>query len=281
MTKILITGHNGFIGSHLDIKLKKKFYLKKLDYKINKRNSIKFIKSDRSDIVIHTAAKTNILKSWNIKDDIVKYNLELTKRVIEYCLKNDSFLIFLSSYLYGNALTFPTSEEAEIKVNNPYAISKKICEEECLRHASNSGLRLTVIRPFNIYGYQPRSNQIVMNIINQIINDNKIKINDLHPKRDMLYIEDFCTFIELIIEKLPKNQIFNVGSGLSISIQKMVEKIKEVFDSSAEVIVSNKVRPNEIYETQADISKAKNYLNWKPIWSFEDGIKDIKNKIKL
>ncbi len=281
MTKVLITGHNGFIGSYLTTELKKNFYINIIKYKINKSNSNKFLKSAHSDIVIHSAAKTDILKSWDNEYDIINYNLEITRQVIEYCLKNDSFLIFLSSYLYGNAHDLPTSEKASIKVNNPYAISKKICEEECQKYVLNSGLKLSVIRPFNIYGYYPNGNQIVMKIINQIIYDKKIKVNDLIPKRDMLYIKDFCNFINLLIKKLPKNEIFNVGSGLSISIDEMIIKIKKIFNSSAEVIVSNEARPNEIYETQADISKANKLLKWQPTWSFEEGIKDIKSKIIL
>ncbi len=281
MVNILVTGEKGFIGSYLRSYLNRNHNVISFPKRISFKNRLQLINSQSSDAVVHAAAKTSINQSWNSPKDLIKSNLESTKCIIEYCIKNDALLIFISSYLYGNAKNLPTSEKDEIKINNPYAHSKKLCEDLCRIYQKKNGLRLSIIRPFNIYGYFKDSDLLIMSIFRRIRKEKSIIVTDLKPKRDFLYIDDFCKMVELIIKKNITDQVFNAGSGINFSVNEIIEIIQKICSSDLKVKISSNNRKNEILETLADISKAKELLDWQPEWSFEDGIKqtfELSNK---
>ncbi len=272
MTKIFITGHKGFIGSYLFKFLEKDYQIVTIDKKISKNDPGNLNNFEKSNIVIHAAANTGIQKSWENSDEFYQDNIFSTKAIIDYCLKHDATLIYISSYLYGNTKILPTPETVKLIAMNPYASSKKECEELCLYYQKKSLLKLVIVRPFNIYGYFKKSHQLIMSILNQAIKEKKVVVSDLQPKRDMLYIIDFCKFIRNLIEKNIVNDIFNVGSGENYSVKEIIEIIQKLSNSHFQVHCTNELRKNEIFETRADISKAKKTLNWQPSWSIEKGI---------
>ena len=114
-----------------------------------------------------------------------------------------------------------------------------------------------------------------MSILNQILKNDKIILSDLKPKRDYLYIKDFCSLIKVILEKKLENHIFNAGSGKNYSVREVVSIMQSLSGTNLPLECNNISRDNEILETKADISKAKKLLKWKPTWSFEEGIQEI------
>ena len=114
-----------------------------------------------------------------------------------------------------------------------------------------------------------------MSIIRQFRDNNKILIRDLKPKRDFIYIRDLCELIKNIIDKNTQNHIFNAGSGKSYTIKEVIDLVQSLNKYNVPVEVLGHERRNEIHETQADISKAKELLGWEPKWSLKDGISEI------
>lgn len=275
MSRILITGENGFVGSNLVENFKNKHKTIFFPKTICSENIKDIQKIASVDILIHCAAKNNIIKSWENYDDLIQSNIESTKLMIDYCIEKNASLIFISSYLYGNTKILPTPETEKLEPSNPYALSKKICEELCLFYRENCGLKVTIIRPFNIYGYSEKKHCLIMSIINQIRSSNKIVVNDLKPKRDFIYIKDFCDLVSKVVDKKIYNEVFNAGSGTSYSISDTINIIQSIYQKKFEIKVSKIKRRNEIFETKADMTKARELLAWKPNWQLVDGVKDI------
>jgi len=278
MSKVLITGDKGYIGTKLKSFLKKK---EVTVFTLKKRIDKDFIKNKNlpiADIVVHLAAKTNVPKSWNYEDDYIVHNINSTKYILDYCVKNKCKMIFISSYLYGNTKKIPTSEKSALKTLNPYALSKKMCEDMCYFYEKYYGINLIIIRPFNIYGPDQNTSWLISNIINQVKNKKKIILMSLHQKRDYIYIDDFSDLIYTLIEKNLSKGTFNLGSGRSYSIKNVVDIVQKINKSKKIIVNQNIIRKNDIMETKADISKLYDVLQWKPKWSLKNGIALILKK---
>jgi nucleoside-diphosphate-sugar epimerase len=273
MSKILVTGANGFVGRALCLALKQ------LNHEIIE------LHSGAGDIidattweslpvchtVIHLAAKTFVPDSWKYPDLFLQTNTLGTVKALEYCRKNGANMIFISSYLYGNPLSLPISETATIYTPNPYALSKKTAEDFCRFYADAFQVKTIIIRPFNLYGYGQSENFLIPEIILQVLKGIEIHVKDLEPKRDYIFITDF---IEAIIRCIDMNtfETINLGSGKSYSVGELIQMIQNICGTKLPVISSSEKRPAEIMDTIADISKAKELLNWTPTTTMYDGL---------
>lgn len=276
MNSILVTGSTGFIGTHL---------LKTL----NKRNDFVYSASRNDgdisltqtwnsfpdcDIVIHLAGKSFVPDSWTDVYGYSQTNLLSTIAALEYCKNKNARLIFLSSYLYGNPVSLPISENAPLIIQNPYALTKKWAEESCEFYSNNYNIPVTIIRPFNVYGPGQSSSFLLPQIINQIKSKKEIKLKDLTPKRDYIYITDLINAIIKAIDTNLGFELFNIGSGVSYSVEEIVSIIQKIFGLNLPVLSEDTIRKGEIMNTIADISKANQILNWAPTYSIYDGLKE-------
>lgn len=281
MLKILITGSTGFIGKFLTVQLKKDGYdifeFNQYSTDIADIEAWKFI--PKVDLVIHTAALTSVPDSWTNSYKYFKTNLLGTICVLEYCKNFNTRLIFLSSYLYENKENLPTSEDSNLKCYNLYALSKKNAEEVCEFYSNNFNLSITILRPFNIYGPGQKENFLIPHIINQICTKKEIKVKDLKPKRDYIYIYDLINLIRKIINYDNKFNIINAGSGISYSVLEIINIIQNVMGTNLNIITTDENRKSEIFDTVADITKANLFYNWFPEWTFKEGITDIINNL--
>jgi nucleoside-diphosphate-sugar epimerase len=276
MSKILITGSNGFVGKQLCKALKL------LNYEVIE------LPSSAGDImdpktwenipscnsVIHLAAKTFVPDSWKYPDLFLQTNTLGTERALEYCRKYGARMIFISSYLYGNPSSLPISENAAIYTPNPYALSKKTAEDFCRFYADAFQVNTIILRPFNLYGYGQSENFLIPEIILQVLKGNEIHVKDLEPKRDYIFITDFIDAIICSIE-MNKFEIFNIGSGMSYSVAEIIQMIQDICGTKLPVISSSEKRRAEIMDTIADISKAKELLNWIPSTTMYEGLSSI------
>ena len=276
MSKILVTGANGFIGKTLCNQL------------VLHGHEVVAISSDRGDIsliktweqipptdtVIHLAARTFVPDSWKKPDLFLETNTLGTLRALEYCKQHQANMIYISSYLYGNAKTLPINEEAPVYTPNPYALSKKTAEEYCRLYADSYGVNTVILRPFNIYGSNQNPSFLIPEIIDQVLHKNRVRVKDLAPKRDYLFIDDF---IASIIKCLDVHQfeIINIGSGISYSVKEIIDMVQNICGTNYPVTSSNETRIAEIMDTIADITKAAAILNWKPIISMQEGLSRV------
>lgn len=279
MTSI-ITGADGFIGSSLTRFLtnnhEEVISLNRSDGDLNEISLIDIAKINRQiNIVYHLAAKTFVPYAWDEPEDFVKQNTSSTLNVLNYCRKKNVPLIYISAYIYGSQNSLPINEEASISNSNPYALSKILCEEICKFYADVFSLDITILRPFNIYGPGQSENFIVPQIINQVKNNQECWVNSYAPKRDFVHIEDLLNAIFLASKKTHGLQIYNVGSGSSISVEGIINHVEEILGKTLNFKEKGIIRENELLDVIADISKIKSNLGWSPKIKFKDGIKDI------
>lgn len=279
MKKILITGSEGFVGKNLIRYLKNYSFQiietkdKSFDLKLNE--SWKQI--EKCDYLIHLAGKSFVPKSWEEPARFIENNILLITNALEYCRVNKTKLIFLSSYLYGNCKKMPIKENAPIEATNPYALSKLLSEKLCYFYKNNFQVNNIILRVFNLYGPGQPKEYLLSKITNQVRYENIIKVDDLSPKRDYVYIDDLCSAIVKAINYKGNEHIFNIGSGKSYSVKEVIDFIQNIYGTSFNIKEKKLIRKNEILNTIADINLAKKELEWFPIYDLKEGLKKIKN----
>tara|TARA_B100000401_G_scaffold438164_1_gene385689 strand:- start:612 stop:1586 length:975 start_codon:yes stop_codon:yes gene_type:complete len=292
--KCVVTGGCGFLGSHLVEKLVKE------NHKVtvidnfstgNKSNlsnlSVKIVRSDINntkkikkyfknvDWVFHLAALADIVPSIENPSKYFYSNVVGTLNILELCKKTKikKFVYIASSSCYGIAKKYPTKENSEIKPEYPYALTKYLGEEIALHWSKVYKIPLISLRCFNIYGPRSRTSgaygAVIGVFLAQMLNNKPLTIvGSGKQKRDFTYVTDVVDAIIIAARSKVKNKIFNIGSGNTISVNKL-----------AKLIGGKKIkipkRPGEPFITYADISKIKKELNWKPKINIKYGIEKV------
>mgnify|MGYP006084722397 CR=1 FL=1 len=279
---ILVTGSTGFIGKHLINSLEaldhKVFSFSSKDGDIFNYDFIKEYENITIDCVYHLAGKTFVPDSWNNPTSFINTNVLGTLNILKFCDSKKLPLIFISAYVYGNDVRMPIDEDTTPKPNNPYALSKYMAENLCNFYSIYKNMDINIFRPFNVYGVGQDKRFLIPEIMLQVKNNMLIEVNTLKPKRDYIYIDDLVDGLISGMNSFNGIEIYNLGSGASISVEQVINIIKKQSNSEVEFISRNIERENEINDVVADISKARDKLSWSPKISFDNGIKKIISK---
>ena len=301
---IIITGGAGFIGSHLVDEMIKVKTIKKITILDNlldgskqnikkalKSNKVKFYRKDirnfnsiktyfkKIDVVVHLAALSDVVPSIENPREYLETNFNGTLNVLE-CMKLNSvkrIIYAASASCYGIVKKIPTSENTKISLEYPYSFSKFHAEELIKHYNKIYDIKYISLRLFNVYGTRSRTNSsygaVLGVFMKQKLEGYKLTVvGNGNQKRDFVYVKDVCNaFIKAIFSK-QVNKIYNVGYGNSKSINYLAKLI-----GGKRVYIPR--RPGEPDNTQANISKIKKELKWKPKISLEEGIKEVKKNI--
>jgi nucleoside-diphosphate-sugar epimerase len=226
--------------------------------------------------VFHLAGKTFVPDSWNDPHAFCQTNVLGTVNVLEFCRKKRIPLTYLSAYVYGHPDSLPIGEDSPVRPSNPYALTKRLAEETCEFYASAHELPVITIRPFNVYGIGQAANLLIPAIISQVLTDGEeIIVKDLGPRRDYVYLEDLVTALLATLDKPGGYRVYNIGSGVSLSVQEVIDVIQDIAHTRKKVVCDTAVRTNELMDVVADITRAERELGWCPETSFHAGIENI------
>jgi|APSaa5957512535_1039671.scaffolds.fasta_scaffold15608_1 nucleoside-diphosphate-sugar epimerase len=281
--KILIAGHTGFIGSSLVKELKKKSLFElvclsrsngfNLNEKIDLNGAI-------FDIVINLSAITNIDESWLNPSKYYKNNYLITLNLLEYARVCKAKFIQISSYTYGSPKYQPIDENHPINGYNPYASSKILADQLCESYSQQYDIPVTILKPFNIYGSDQSDRFFIKKMIKNAISGSgeKLKIQDLHAKRDYLWIDDF---IDAIV-KVAKAQedgffIYNIGSGVSYSAKEIIKIINLYTGGVTFDLTENPLSKLLIQDCICNSNLFSKKFNWHPKVDLKEGIEKMAN----
>jgi nucleoside-diphosphate-sugar epimerase len=169
----------------------------------------------------------------------------------------------------------PVNENVIPKPNNPYALSKHMAENLCNFYSKYKNIEINIFRPFNVYGFGQDKRFLIPEIMSQVMNNNPVEVNTFKPKRDYIYIDDLVDGLISGMNSFNGLEVYNLGSGVSISVEQVINTIIKQANSEVTVTSRNIERDNEINDVIADISKARKLLSWSPKISFDNGIKNI------
>lgn len=276
--KILVTGGNGFIGSHVVHYLRQKGYRVEAPSSraINVLRKEDWVHLREEDIqhVVHLAGKTFVPDSWKEPEEFFRVNTMGILQVLDLCRNRQIGMTYISAYVYGEAGNEPISETAPVKPNNVYAKSKYMTEELCEFFCEYFNVDITTLRLFNVYGPGQDGRFLIPSVINQVLDNDKdtIVVQNLIPKRDYVHVYDVCRVIELSIQNTRNYHVFNVGSGESYSVEEIVNLIQEDAHTKKKVNSLHLTRKNELSNVIADIGKIEREWGWKPKISLRDGL---------
>jgi NAD dependent epimerase/dehydratase len=304
--KILLTGSEGFIGSHLLEKLISLNYDVKavvlynsfnthgwLDYLPKKiQNKINIFTGDirdqgfvsdlvkHSDIVINLAALIGIPYSYKTPHSYVDTNVVglLNLLTASKANKIDRFIQISTSEVYGISKEYPITEDQPVVANSPYAASKIAAEQLCLSFFKSYNFPSVVLRPFNAYGPRQSGRAIIPTIISQITSGKKtIKLGNINTTRDFNYVGDIVNgIVKSISAKKIEGEIINIGSGYEVSIKELVNEISNKLNKKIKIKIENKrKRPDksEVKRLLASNKKAKRLLKWSPEYFNRQGLR--------
>ncbi len=302
MKKILVTGCAGFIGSHLteylllqknnvigidnlsNGKLKnlesfqhqKNFNFINCDINNDKINHI----LDEVDVVYHLAALADIVPSIQKPSDYFWSNVNGTFNLIKNCKnkKIKKFIYAASSSCYGIPKIYPTPESSPIDPQYPYALTKRLGEEIIIHFGKIFNIPTVSLRLFNVYGPRARTSGTYGAVFGVFLAQKLAKkpftvVGDGNQTRDFTYIDDVVEAFVEMLDKEIKNEIFNVGSGNTYSVNSLIKLLGK------NKIVHIPKRPGEPDCTFADTNKILKKTNWKPKISFETGVKMLLKSI--
>jgi NAD dependent epimerase/dehydratase len=301
---ILVTGADGFIGSHLvEMLVREGANVKALSLynsfnywgwleDITCLNDIEVLNGDIRDshyckhitkdidIIFHLAALIAIPYSYIAPSSYVDTNINGTLNIIQAAMENNvSRVIHTStSEVYGTAQYVPIDEKHPLQPQSPYSASKIGADNMAMSFYNSFELPVTIARPFNTYGPRQSARAVIPTIITQIANGAKeIKLGDLSPTRDFNYVEDTCRgFIALAISDKTIGQTVNIGSNFEISVKDTLELIKDIMQSDVKFITDEqRIRPenSEVHRLWCDNTKIKLLTGFEPHFSIRSGLK--------
>ena len=279
-----MVGHTGFIGSHLIPELvSKKYKITGISRNIQK-NNIKQIKKDilniessdieKNSIVIHLAALTDVNYCQKNPVECFKVNVNGTQKILEIARKKECKLIYAStSHVYGIPTKLPIRENHSRNASSIYSASKIGGEICCESYAHSYDMDISIMRLFSVYGPRGPDNLVTSKIIKQLLSHNTIKMGNLFPKRDFVYITDVIKSIDVVLKNLSGLQIYNIGTGRSLSINEICNILKKLSKKNISILsLKSLSRRNEILDMVADSSRIKQ-LGWKPTVTILQGLK--------
>jgi len=304
--KILITGADGFIGSHLTEEMVRRGYDVRAFVYYNSFNSwgwldysepeikknIEIFAGDvrdphgvkqamkGCDVVFHLAALISIPYSYHSPDTYIDTNVKGTLNIVQAAreLGTSKVIHTSTSEVYGTARFVPITEEHPLQGQSPYSASKIGADQIAMSfyHAFNTPV--SIIRPFNTYGPRQSARAIIPTVIIQIASgQRKIKLGSLHPTRDFNYISDTVKgFIAVAESDQTVGEVINIGSNFEISIGDTVKIIAEIMNADIEIESdSQRIRPenSEVERLWADNSKARKLTGWVPAYGDVEGLK--------
>ena len=304
MKKVLITGADGFIGSHLtEMLVAKGYHVKALSQynsfnnwgwleNVNCKKDIEIISGDirdlnycksitkNIDIIFHLAALIGIPYSYTAPDSYVETNVSGTLNICQAVKENEiSRLIHTStSEVYGNAQYVPIDEKHPLQPQSPYSATKIAADAMAMSFHNSFDLPVTIARPFNTYGPRQSARAIIPTIITQIATGKKeIKLGDISPTRDFNYVEDCCrAFIMLAESEKTIGETVNIGSNSEISISDTLKLIKEIMSSDVSFVNDkqrNRPKKSEVFRLWCDNKKINELVGYKPQINIQDGLK--------
>jgi NAD dependent epimerase/dehydratase len=303
MRKALITGADGFIGSHLAEMLVSRGYQVRALSQYNSFNSwgwlddiqridqIEVFAGDIRDphycehitqgvdIVFHLAALIAIPYSYMAPNSYVDTNVTGTLNICQAAKKNGKIRVIhtSTSEVYGTAHYVPIDEKHPLQPQSPYSATKIAADAMAMSFFNAYELPVTIARPFNTYGPRQSARAIIPTIITQIASGmEEIKLGDVSPTRDFSYVEDTCCgFIALAESDQTIGETVNIGSNFEISIGDVLNIIKELMSSDVRFIVdNNRIRPekSEVFRLWCDNTYMKKLTGFKPQIDIRQGL---------
>ncbi len=303
MKNVLITGADGFIGSHLTELLVMEGYTVKALSQYNSFNNwgwlenvdcledIEVLNGDVRDshyckqitkdidIVFHLAALIAIPYSYVAPASYVDTNVKGTLNICQAALENDVKRVIhtSTSEVYGTARYVPIDENHPLQPQSPYSATKIAADALAMSFFNTFDLPLTIARPFNTYGPRQSARAVIPTIISQIANGAKqIKLGDVTPTRDLSYVTDTCRgFVELARCEKAIGEIVNIGSGFEMAVGDMLNLIRELMNSDVEYIADEqRIRPgkSEVFRLWCDNTKIRELTGFGPRYSIRDGL---------
>jgi len=308
MKTALVTGADGFIGSHLtEMLVTKGYQVRALSQynsfndwgwleDVNCKDQIEIVTGDIRDphyckyitqdidVVFHLAALIAIPYSYVAPDSYVDTNIKGTLNICQAAKENGNIrLIHTStSEVYGTAQYVPIDEKHPLQPQSPYSATKIAADAMAMSFYNTFELPVTIARPFNTYGPRQSARAVIPTIITQIANGMKeIKLGDVSPTRDFNYVEDTCRgFISLSESDQAVGQTINIGSNFEISIGDTLNIIKKLMGKDVKFITdSQRIRPDksEVFRLCCDNSKIEHLIGYKPKIDINKGLQKTIN----
>ena len=307
MSKILITGAGGFIGSHLTEELVRQGEEIRAFVRYNSRderglledlpreiqNQIEVIPGDLKDPdgikkavkgcskVFHLGALIAIPYSYIHPFDFIQTNVVGMAHLLNACLEEGTLerVIHTStSEVYGTAQYIPIDEKHPLQAQSPYSASKIAADKLAESYYLSFGLPIATIRPFNTFGPRQSLRAIIPTIVSQAIHDKKIRLGNTIPRRDFLFVKDTIRgFIQLGKCERAVGKVVNIGTGTDISIEELVKKILGLIGKQGEIEVEDRrIRPekSEVMQLLSDTRLAQKLFQWAPQYTLEDGLRE-------
>jgi dTDP-glucose 4,6-dehydratase len=307
--KILVTGADGFIGSHVVETLVKSGHdvrafvlynsfnswgwLDESDKAI--RDSIDIFAGDIRDphgvdkavenqeVILNLAALIAIPYSYHSPDTYIDTNIKGTLNILQAARRHGVKRVVQTSTseVYGTAQYIPIDEAHPLHPQSPYAATKVGADQLALSFHASFDVPVGILRPFNTYGPRQSARAVIPTIISQLANKSKVKLGSLSPTRDFSFVQDTANgFLAAAQSDAIVGQTINLGSGFEISIKETAEIIAKLMNTKLELVDDEqRVRPenSEVERLHASIEKAKTLLGWQPelkgLAGFETGLK--------
>jgi len=304
--KVMVTGADGFIGSHLTETLVKRGYNVRAFVQYNSFNSWGWLDESEPNIkkeldvfagdirdphgvknalkgcdaVLNLAALIAIPYSYHSPDTYIDTNVKGALNVVQAARElNTSKVVQTStSEVYGTAKFVPITEEHPLSGQSPYSASKIGADQVAMSFWHAFDTPVAIIRPFNTYGPRQSARAVIPTIITQLLNGSRrIKLGALSPTRDFNYVADTVAgFVAVLESDNSVGEVINIGSNYEISIGDTAKLIAEVMGAELDIETDEeRLRPqnSEVNRLWADNSKAKLLLDWSPKYGGRDGLK--------
>lgn len=305
MEKILVTGADGFIGSHLVEELVKKGYQVRAFVLYNSFNTWGWLETlDKSmmdyveifqgdirdphgvkaamqgvDAVFHLAALIAIPFSYHSPDAYVDTNIKGTLNVLQAAreLENLRTLVTSTSEVYGTAQYVPIDEKHPYQGQSPYSATKIGADRLAESFYRSFELPVTIVRPFNTYGPRQSARAVIPTIITQLLSGyEEIKLGSLTPTRDFNYVKDTANgFIDIYESDKTIGQEINIATQREISIGQLAEELIRQINPNARIVCDEqRKRPvnSEVNRLLGANEKIKQLTGWQPQYTFEEGL---------
>lgn len=302
--KVLLTGADGFIGSHLAERLVRDGHQVRAIVLYNSFDSrgwldstsdeiasqIEFLPGDirdpalmhsavrGCDAVLHLAALIAIPYSYVAPDLYVQTNIQGTLNLLNAARAAEvsRFVHTSTSEVYGTARSVPMNEEHPLQGQSPYSASKIAADQMVNAFNTSFGLPTLTLRPFNTFGPRQSARAVIPTIISQLAaGKRKVSLGALSPTRDFTFVPDTVSgFMAALTADAGVGEVINLGAGFEVSIAETFRIIAEVMEVEAEAVSeAERLRPadSEVERLFSDNSKARRLLGWQPVYSGLDG----------